>query len=44
MCTGVAYWYNADGPLGVEDLVELYIDLCLKALGATPPRRKRGSR
>jgi AcrR family transcriptional regulator len=44
MCTGVAYWYNADGQLTVEELVELYVDLCLKALGATPPRRKREPR
>lgn len=26
MCTGVSYWYNDKGPLGVDDIVEVYFE------------------
>ncbi|MCK9230810.1 MAG: TetR/AcrR family transcriptional regulator [Syntrophales bacterium] len=32
MCTGVSYWYNDNGPLGVEDIVKAYFNLSCRGL------------
>ena len=33
-CTGVALWYQADGPLGLERIAELHVELVLGSLRA----------
>lgn len=34
MCTGVSYWYQADGPLKVQDIVDIYFEFaCAGVLG-----------
>jgi TetR/AcrR family transcriptional regulator, cholesterol catabolism regulator len=35
-CTGVALWFNPDGPLGLEDVAELHVELVLGSLRASP--------
>lgn len=40
MCTGVAHWFKPGGRLQLDDLGDLYVELCLRALGAGPRRRK----
>lgn len=34
-CTGVAFWFKADGPLGLERVGDLHVELVLSSLGAT---------
>ncbi|MDM7991467.1 TetR/AcrR family transcriptional regulator [Arthrobacter sp. zg-Y877] len=34
MCTGVAQWYRAGGPLPPEELAERYVQICRGAVGA----------
>jgi AcrR family transcriptional regulator len=39
MCTGVSYWYKADGPLKVQDIVDIYFEFaCAGALGLVTDR------
>ena len=34
MCTGVSYWYKADGPMKVQDIVDIYFEFaCAGVLG-----------
>lgn len=33
-CTGVALWFDPDGPLGLEEIAELHVELVLGSLGA----------
>jgi AcrR family transcriptional regulator len=33
-CTGVALWFDADGPLGLEEVAELHVELVLGSLQA----------
>jgi len=33
-CTGVALWFKADGPLGLERVGDLHVELVLNSLGA----------
>ncbi len=33
-CTGVALWFDRDGPLGLEQVAELHVELVLGSLGA----------
>lgn len=40
MCTGVAHWYRPDGRLDLASLIDIYIELCMNALGASKPRRR----
>lgn len=42
MCTGVAHWYKPEGRLDLDDLGDMYVELCLRALAAKPQRRKAG--
>lgn len=35
MCTGVAQWFQPDGPLSPEELVERYREIAAKAVGQT---------
>jgi len=32
MCTGVSYWYKNGGPLGVNDIVEVYFEFVYRGL------------
>jgi AcrR family transcriptional regulator len=34
-CTGVALWFDPDGPLGLEEVAELHVELVLGALQAS---------
>ena len=34
-CTGVALWFRPDGPLGLEEVAELHVELVLGSLGAS---------
>jgi AcrR family transcriptional regulator len=34
-CTGVALWFDADGPLGLEEVAELHVELVLGSLQAS---------
>ncbi|EID14513.1 TetR/AcrR family transcriptional regulator [Mycolicibacterium phlei] len=40
MCTGVAHWYRPDGRLDLASLTDIYIELCLNALGVPKAKRK----
>jgi len=33
-CTGVALWFDADGPLGLDRVADLHVELVLGSLGA----------
>jgi len=35
-CTGVALWFDPDGPLGLDEVAALHVELVLGALGADP--------
>jgi AcrR family transcriptional regulator len=35
-CTGVALWFDPDGPLPLDQVAELHVELVLGALGADP--------
>jgi AcrR family transcriptional regulator len=35
-CTGVALWFDPDGPLGLEEVAELHVELVLGSLQASP--------
>jgi hypothetical protein len=35
-CTGVALWFDPHGPLGLEEVAELHIELVLGSLQAAP--------
>jgi AcrR family transcriptional regulator len=34
-CTGVALWFDADGPLNLDQVAELHVELVLGSLGAS---------
>jgi len=34
-CTGVALWFDSDGPLGLEEVAELHVELVLGSLQAS---------
>jgi hypothetical protein len=34
-CTGVALWFDPDGPLGLEEVAELHVELVLGSLQAS---------
>jgi AcrR family transcriptional regulator len=34
-CTGVALWFNADGPLNLDQVAELHVELVLGSVGAS---------
>jgi hypothetical protein len=33
-CTGVALWFDPDGPLGLDEVADLQVELVLSSLGA----------
>lgn len=35
-CTGVAFWFSPDGPLGLDEVAELHVELVLGSLQASP--------
>ena len=35
-CTGVALWFDAEGPLALEHVADLQVELVLSSLGASP--------
>ncbi|HVW41201.1 MAG TPA: TetR/AcrR family transcriptional regulator [Amycolatopsis sp.] len=47
MCQAIGRWYQEDGPLGPEQLVERYVDIALMTVGlrrrpgVRPPRRRK---
>jgi hypothetical protein len=34
MCSAVASWYRADGPMSPEEVAELYVGMALRLVGA----------
>ena len=35
-CTGVALWFDPDGPLELDEVADLQVELVLASLGASP--------
>ena len=35
-CTGVALWFDPEGPLKLEQVAELHVELVLGSVGASP--------
>ncbi len=40
MMTGVTVWFSDDGPLGRAEVVERYVDIALRSVGAEAPREE----
>lgn len=40
-CTGVALWFDPDGPLGLDQVAELHVELVLGSLGAETDLTRR---
>ena len=43
-CTGVALWFDPDGPLQLDEVAELHVELVLGSLGASPELIDDGDR
>ena len=43
-CTGVALWFDPRGPLKLEQVAELHVELVLGSLQASPRADRRGDR
>lgn len=44
MCTGVVHWFRPEGRVTMDDLIGIYVDLCLAMLtGSTSSRRRQQS-
>jgi AcrR family transcriptional regulator len=44
MLSGVCNWYQPDGPMSPEEMVQLHLDLAFRALGANPPAEMKAAR